>query len=143
MCDCCFLLTANSWLQDQISKNPSLRFNHSVLTGDYLILQIRSACLPECPHSHLVISFTEELESLGSLVHEDAIQMSSFNRTDLYGLLPPTHDLVGTNVSCKEGLKLTDILIFQMCVCVCLCVCVCVCVCVCFLSSYQINGRRK
>lgn len=47
---------------------------------------------------HLVISFTEELESLGSLVHEDAVQMSSLHRADLYGLLPPTHDLVGTNV---------------------------------------------
>lgn len=47
---------------------------------------------------HLVISFTEELESLGPLVHEDAVQMTSLHRADLYGLLSPTHDLVGTNV---------------------------------------------
>ncbi len=60
--------------------------------------------------SHLVISFTKELESLGPLVHEDAIQMTGLHRADLYGLLSPTHDLVGTNVGCKEVSKLTIIL---------------------------------
>ncbi len=60
--------------------------------------------------SHLVISFTKELESLGSLVHEDTIEMACLHRADLYGLLSPTHDLVGTNVGCKEVFKLIDIL---------------------------------
>ena len=63
--------------------------------------------------SHLVISFTEELKSLGSLVHEDAVQMAGLHRADLYGLLTPTHDLVRTNVSCREEFKLTDIMIFK------------------------------
>lgn len=44
--------------------------------------------------SHLVIPFTQELESLGSLVHKDTVQVSRLYRTDLYGLLPPAHDLV-------------------------------------------------
>lgn len=54
---------------------------------------------PNGGEEHLVISFTEELKSLGSLVHEDAVQMAGLHRADLYGLLTPTHDLVGTNVS--------------------------------------------
>lgn len=44
--------------------------------------------------SHLVISFTEELESLGSLVHEDTVQVTRLHGADLYGLLTPAHDLV-------------------------------------------------
>ena len=63
--------------------------------------------------SHLVISFTEELESLGSLVHEDTIQVASLHRPDLYGLLPPTHDLVGTDVCCREIFTLINVLVFQ------------------------------
>lgn len=47
---------------------------------------------------HLVISFTEELESLSSLVHEDAVQVTGLHRADLDGLLTPTHDLVRPNV---------------------------------------------
>lgn len=52
--------------------------------------------------SHLVISFTEELESLSSLVHEDAVQVTGLHRADLDGLLTPTHDLVRPNVGCEE-----------------------------------------
>lgn len=52
--------------------------------------------------SHLVISFTEELESLSSLVHEDAVQVTGLHRADLDGFLAPTHDLVRPNVGCEE-----------------------------------------
>lgn len=52
--------------------------------------------------SHLVVSFTEELESLSSLVHEDAVQVTGLHRADLDGLLAPTHDLVRPNVGCEE-----------------------------------------
>lgn len=56
--------------------------------------------------SYLVVSFTQELESLGSLVHEDAVQVAGLYRADLDGLLSPSHNLVGPNVSCKEREKL-------------------------------------
>lgn len=61
-------------------------------------VHLAGASRPYRGEKHLVISFTEELESLSSLVHKDAVQMAGFHRADLNGLLPPTHNLVRTNV---------------------------------------------
>jgi len=47
---------------------------------------------------HLVISFTQELKPLSSLVHEDSIQVSRLNRTDLNGFLSPAHNLIRADV---------------------------------------------
>lgn len=63
---------------------------------------VRSLAAVLTCQSHLVISFTEELESLSSLVHEDAVQVTGLHRADLDGLLAPTHDLVRPNVGCEE-----------------------------------------
>lgn len=43
---------------------------------------------------YLVVALTKEFESLGSLVHKDSIQMTGLYRADLYGFLPPAHDLI-------------------------------------------------
>lgn len=48
--------------------------------------------------SHLVIALTQELEPLGSFVHEDPVQVACLHRADLNGFLTPAHDLVGADV---------------------------------------------
>lgn len=58
-----------------------------------IFLHDRLTCVQK-RHPHLVVSFTEEFESLGSLVHEDAVQVSRLHRADLDGLFAPAHDLV-------------------------------------------------
>lgn len=63
--------------------------------------------------SYLIISLTEELQPLSSFVHEDAIEVAGLHRSDLNGLLSPSHDLVGADVSCGRNgmlgcLKATD-----------------------------------
>lgn len=63
---------------------------------------VRSLAAVLTCQSHLVVSFTEELESLSSLVHKDAVQVTGLHRADLDGLLAPTHDLVRPNVGCEE-----------------------------------------
>lgn len=52
--------------------------------------------------SYLVIALAQELESLGTLVHEDPVQMARLHGTNLNGLLAPSHDLVGANI-CYAG----------------------------------------
>lgn len=61
--------------------------------GDSYWNGVTCACLRNAV-SHLVVSLTKEFESLGSLVHEDAVQVPRLHRTDLDGLLAPAHDLV-------------------------------------------------
>ena len=56
--------------------------------------------------THLVVALAQELESLGTLVHEDPVQVARLHRADLDGLLSPAHDLVGVDVGCggkQEG----------------------------------------
>lgn len=48
--------------------------------------------------SHLVIPLTQELEPLGSFVHEDPIQVARLHGADLNGFLTPAHYLVGADV---------------------------------------------
>lgn len=58
----------------------------------------RSAC-GTCPWIlYLVVSLTQELEPLSSLVHEDAVKVARLHGADLDGLLAPAHDLVGADV---------------------------------------------
>lgn len=47
---------------------------------------------------YLVISLTQEFEPLGSLVHEDTIQMTRLHRADLYGFLTPAHNLIRVDI---------------------------------------------
>lgn len=42
---------------------------------------------------YLVVALAKELESLGFLVHEDTIQVTSLHVTDLDGLVAPAHYL--------------------------------------------------
>ena len=48
--------------------------------------------------SDLIISFTQKLQFLGFLVHEDPIQMSGLHTPDLYGFVAPPHDLTRPDV---------------------------------------------
>lgn len=50
------------------------------------------------PLRYLVIPFAQELQPLGPLVHEDAIQVPRLHRADFDGLFAPAHDLVGADV---------------------------------------------
>lgn len=53
--------------------------------------------------SYLIIPLTQELELLGFLVHEDALQVPRVGRSQLDGLLPPSHHLVGLKVGWRGG----------------------------------------
>ena len=48
---------------------------------------------------YLVVSFTEELEFLRLLVHEDAVEVTCVNRTDFNRLVTPAHHLTCADVS--------------------------------------------
>lgn len=52
--------------------------------------------------THLIVPLRQELQPLGSLVHEDPVQVSRLHGADLDGLLPPTHDLIGVDVGCRD-----------------------------------------
>ena len=60
--------------------------------------------------SHLVIPLTEELESLGSLVHKDSVQVTRLHGADLYGFLPPAHDLIRMDIGWRGGEKINTYL---------------------------------
>ena len=47
---------------------------------------------------YLVISFTEELEFLRFLVHENAIEFAGVDRTNLNSLVTPTHHVPRADV---------------------------------------------
>lgn len=65
-----------------------------------------SSCCQWWDQSYLVISLTEELQPLSSFVHEDAIKVAGLHRSDLNGLLSPSHDLIGADVSCGRNVML-------------------------------------
>lgn len=75
---------------------------------------------------HLVISFTQELKPLSSLVHEDSIKVSRLNRTDLNRFFSPAHNLIRANVGYTQNTNTKTIRIFDTEYRICLCVCVCV-----------------
>lgn len=54
---------------------------------------------------YLVIPLTEKLESLGSLVHKDSIQVTSLHRADLYCFFTPSHNLIRMNIGWKKRPK--------------------------------------
>lgn len=56
--------------------------------------------------SYLIVPLTEELQPLSSFVHEDAIKVAGLHRSDLNGLLSPSHDLIGADVSCGRNVML-------------------------------------
>lgn len=47
---------------------------------------------------HFIVTFAQELEPLGLLVHKHAIQMSRFYRSYFDGLVAPAHYLSGSNI---------------------------------------------
>lgn len=94
-----FLVFCFYWANTKLT-NPKDVHESCELVRSLTAAHIRK---PTC-QSHLVISFTEELESLSSLVHEDAVQVTGLHRADLDGLLAPTHDLVRPNVGCEKML---------------------------------------
>lgn len=56
--------------------------------------------------SYLIVPLTEELQPLSSFVHEDTIKVAGLHRSDLNGLLSPSHDLIGADVSCGRNVML-------------------------------------
>lgn len=50
----------------------------------------------------LVVPLTEKFQPLGSLVHEDSIQMTRLHRPDLYGFLTPAHNLIRMDIGWRE-----------------------------------------
>lgn len=67
----------------------------------------RSSCCQCCSdRSCLIVSLAEELQPLGSFVHEDAIKVAGLHRSDFNGLLSPSHDLIGADVSCGRNIIL-------------------------------------
>lgn len=55
--------------------------------------------------SYLVVPLTEELKSLGSLVHKDSIQMTCLHRPDLYCFLTPAHNLIRMDIGWEKKHK--------------------------------------
>ena len=49
------------------------------------------------PKVHLVVTFAEEFQPLGFLVHKHTVQMSSFHIANLNGLVAPAHNLTDAN----------------------------------------------
>lgn len=49
-------------------------------------------------HTHLIVTFTEELEPLSFLVHKNTIEMTVIHTSNLDCLVAPTHNLSRTNV---------------------------------------------
>jgi len=47
---------------------------------------------------YLIVTFTEELEPLSLLVHEDTVEMTALHASDLYRLVTPAHNLSRTDV---------------------------------------------
>ena len=51
----------------------------------------------------LVVPFTQELEFLCLLVHEDPVEVAGLHAADLYRLVAPAHDLAGADVGHAGG----------------------------------------
>ena len=75
----------------------------AVRTGGINIDHLSNILNTNVSVTHLVIPLTEELEPLGSLVHEDSVQVACLYSTDLNGLFSPAHDLVRADMCCTQG----------------------------------------
>lgn len=48
--------------------------------------------------TYLIVTFTEELEPLSLLVHEDTVEMTTLHASDFYRLITPAHNLSRTDI---------------------------------------------